>query len=262
MSLRVQRLLVLIAALVSVVVTVSLGNWQLRRADQKQAAADLAETRHHDAPLHNADWPCIADRTKANASGLPEQRPVRLTGRWMTNKVVYLDNRPMDGQAGFFVVTPFQLEPAPPCGPAWVLVQRGWVPRHPSNRQQLPSVDTPNDLTVVEGFVVPQISQAYALGTEAKVEPYVAGPLLRQNMSTEAWSEWIGRALAPAAVLQSDPQGVAASDPQFNHLKRAWPAPDSGVGKHHAYAAQWFAMALIITGLYVWFQLLRPRRAP
>lgn len=257
MSLRVQRLLILIAALVSVFVTVSLGNWQLRRADQKQAMADLAARRHQDAPLLNADWPCAV---VADAVSPPEQRPVRLSGRWIPNKLVYLDNRPMDGQAGFFVVTPLQLDPAPACGPAWVMVQRGWVPRHQVNRQQLPLVDTPQDLVEVTGHVTLDISQAYALGVEPQVEAYVAGPLLRQNMGREAWAEWVGARPAPGAVLQSDPADPS-SDSTKNQLKRAWPAPDSGVGKHHAYAAQWFALALIITGLYVWYQLLRPRRA-
>lgn len=257
MSLRVQRLLILIAALVSVFVTVSLGNWQLRRADQKQAMADLAARRHQDAPLLNADWPCTG---AADAVSPPEQRPVRLSGRWMPNKLVYLDNRSMDGQAGFFVVTPLQLDPPPLCGPAWVMVQRGWAPRHQVNRQQLPEVVTPRDVVMVTGYVAKDISQAYALGTEPRVEAYVTGPLLRQNMGRETWAEWVGAQPAPGAILQSD--AVAAGPgSSSDQLKRAWPAPDSGVGKHHAYAAQWFALALIITGLYVWFQLLRPRRA-
>jgi surfeit locus 1 family protein len=33
------------------------------------------------------------------------------------------------------------------------------------------------------------------------------------------------------------------------------------VGKHHGYAFQWFALSALIAGLYVWFQLLRPRLA-
>jgi surfeit locus 1 family protein len=179
----------------------------------------------------------------------------------MPQKLVYLDNRPMDGQAGFFVVTPLQLDPAPACGPAWVMVQRGWVPRHQVNRQQLPPVDTPHDLVVVTGHVIKDISQAYALGAEPRVAAHVASPLLRQNMGREAWAEWMGVAPAPGAVLQADSGASNSPASTSNQLKRAWPAPDSGVGKHHAYAAQWFALALIITGLYVWFQLLRPRRA-
>ena len=42
-------------------------------------------------------------------------------------------------------------------------------------------------------------------------------------------------------------------------LLRQWPAVAIDVGKHHGYAFQWFALCALITGLYVWFQLLRPR---
>jgi surfeit locus 1 family protein len=32
------------------------------------------------------------------------------------------------------------------------------------------------------------------------------------------------------------------------------------VSKHQGYAFQWFALCALISGLYVWFQLIRPRR--
>ena len=44
-------------------------------------------------------------------------------------------------------------------------------------------------------------------------------------------------------------------------LQRQWPAPAADVSKNQGYALQWFALCALITGLYVWFQLLRPRFA-
>ena len=43
-------------------------------------------------------------------------------------------------------------------------------------------------------------------------------------------------------------------------LRRDWPAPAADLGKHHGYAFQWFALSTLIMGLYVWFQLIQPRR--
>ena len=43
-------------------------------------------------------------------------------------------------------------------------------------------------------------------------------------------------------------------------LRREWPLPTLGVDRHYGYAAQWFALAALMTGLYVWLQLVRPRR--
>ena len=34
--------------------------------------------------------------------------------------------------------------------------------------------------------------------------------------------------------------------------------PDLGVSKHHGYAFQWFALARLISGLYVWFPIRPP----
>ena len=40
----------------------------------------------------------------------------------------------------------------------------------------------------------------------------------------------------------------------------AEPRPAVDVHKHYGYAFQWFALAGLITILYVWFQLVRPAR--
>ena len=41
---------------------------------------------------------------------------------------------------------------------------------------------------------------------------------------------------------------------------RDWAAADTGVAKHYGYAFQWFALSALLSGLYVWFQLIAPRR--
>jgi surfeit locus 1 family protein len=57
-------------------------------------------------------------------------------------------------------------------------------------------------------------------------------------------------------VQQLGEPGAQAAD----GLLRDWPAPDAGLQKHYGYAFQWFALSALILGLYVWFQLIRPRR--
>ena len=60
---------------------------------------------------------------------------------------------------------------------------------------------------------------------------------------------------------------VAAVDPSIevvvmgdDGLLRQWPRPALDVHKHYGYAFQWFALCALMTGLYVWFQLVLPRR--
>ena len=218
------------------------------------AMAALIEQRQHEPAWTNADWPCHAN---VNEPAWPAQRPARLTGHWLADKVVYLDNRVMADRTGFYVLVPLQLDPAPACGPATVLVQRGWLPRHPSQRELLPAFTLPSGLALVYGRLVGETSQAYQLGQEAPIDSHTSGPLLRQNIGKAEWAAWLGHMPAAGALLELN-QGEPAGS---QDMLRAWPAPDFGVGKHQAYAAQWFAMALIITGLYVWHQLLRPSRS-
>ena len=41
-------------------------------------------------------------------------------------------------------------------------------------------------------------------------------------------------------------------------LRREWPLPALDVDRHYGYAFQWFALGALMTGLYVWFQLVHP----
>jgi surfeit locus 1 family protein len=64
-----------------------------------------------------------------------------------------------------------------------------------------------------------------------------------------------GLPLRPLSVMQLDEPGQPPDG-----LLREWPAPAAGVHKHHGYAFQWFALSALSILLYVWFQLIRPRR--
>jgi len=68
-----------------------------------------------------------------------------------------------------------------------------------------------------------------------------------------------GLRLRPFTLVQEE--GPAKGQSVLSDgLLRDWPQPATGVAKHHGYAFQWFALSILILGLYVWFQLFRPRR--
>ena len=148
----------------------------------------------------------------------------------------------MSGKSGFWVVTPLALEGSP----RWLLVQRGWVPRDFTDRSRLPAVLTPQGLVTVSGRMAPPPSKLYEFDG-------VQTGRIRQNLDLTAFSAEIGQPLLPASLLQTD----AASE----GLLRDWAAPNLGVDKHHGYAFQWFGLSALIVSLYVWFQLILPRRA-
>lgn len=241
---RHARWTVLLAALIGTAVTVRLGLWQLDRAAQKIAIQAQMDERAHTAPVRDADL--ARDAAQAETQW---QRPARLQGRWLADHTVFLDNRPMDGRAGFLVVTPLQLP-----GGETLLVQRGWAPRDATERTRLPALPTDTGEVRLQGRLAPWPSHLLELGT------FPAGTI-RQNLDRDAFSRELRHPLLPVTLqLTAPPQPLAASTPQDDRLLRHWWVPSADVSKHHGYAVQWFALAALIAGLYVWFQLVRPRR--
>lgn len=230
--------LVLLAAVFAAALTARLGVWQLSRAAEKEQAQAALDSRGAAAPLAQAELAAEARQAAAQ-----HFRRITLRGRWVDGRTVFLDNRPMAGRPGFYVVTPLLIGE----GGDAVLVQRGWVPRDANDRTRVPAVPAAQGMVAIEGRIAPPPSRLYELGAEGQ------GPI-RQNLELDAFARETGLRLRPLSVLQTDGDGTAGDG-----LLRQWPAPAVDVHKHYGYAFQWFALAALITGLYVWFQLVRPR---
>ena len=233
-----RRFIVLLAALAAALATARLGVWQLDRAAQKIALHDARQARGVLPPL---DAPALA-RTAQKAAEQAHRR-VRLEGTWLGGYSIHLDNRQMNGRPGFFLLTPLQIGPGDV-----VLVQRGWLPRDPIERTRLAETATPEGVVRVDGHIAPDIARLY------EFEPAASGPI-RQNLDIAGYARETGLPLRPLLVLQSEDAAAPADG-----LKRQWAPAAPDVSKHYGYALQWFALSALITGLYVWYQLLRPRR--
>ncbi|HWH82920.1 MAG TPA: SURF1 family protein [Burkholderiaceae bacterium] len=239
LSARGRAVVVLVATLVGVIVSANLGAWQLRRAAQKIALQEALESR--------AALPALAaaDLARSAAQAEPQHfRGAHLRGRWVAERSVFLENRQMGGRVGFYVVTPLQLDGSAQA----VLVQRGWVPRDGRDRTRLPAVPTPAGAIELDGRIAPPPARLYEFA------PSASG-VIRQNLDLGEFAAETGLALLPLSVQQG-----AASGPADDGLLREWPRPAVDVQKHYGYAFQWFALCALMAGLYVWFQLVRPRR--
>jgi surfeit locus 1 family protein len=224
------------AAVLVFATTFSLGQWQLRRAAHKVALHTAIETQKQLPTLTNAELPLGKDMTGVL------HRKVKLEGTWVQGQTLFLDNRPMSEKVGFWVTTPLRLAGSEQV----LLVQRGWVPRDFINRARLPEIATPSGVVSVTGRIAPPPSKLYEFkGIET-------GPI-RQNVDISALSLVSGLALLDVALLQT--QGQADDG-----LLREWAAPNLGVERHYGYAFQWFSLAALVLGLYLWFQLINPWR--
>ncbi len=225
--------------------TSALGVWQLSRAHQKEALQALWHERSAQAPLPAADLARDAAGAAAQA-----QRRIVLTGRWRPEFTVLLDNRTMDGQVGFDVVTPLQVAP----GDA-VVVQRGWVARDRVDPRRVPPFTTPSGDVIVPGRVAPPPAHWVQLGPDAPGR-------IRQNLDLAALQRESGAVQRPLIVIQDDAPGAPAGASSPDGLARHWPAPTVTVDRNYGYAAQWFAMAAAAVAVYLWLQFIRPRRRP
>lgn len=232
MSARIRFALITLAALAVALLTARLGVWQLSRAAEKNALQAAIEEQ--------ARLPVLAalpDDTRPAPTW--HHRRVQLQGRWSAVHTVYLDNRQMNGRPGFFVVTPLVLTD----GRA-VLVQRGWLPRDADERTRIDDAPAPAGEVRIEGRIAPPPARLF------EFEGADAGRI-RQNVDLDVLARETGLRLAPLSVLQT---GSA------DKLLRNWPAPATGVAKHHGYAFQWFGLSALVVVLYVWFQFVQPRR--
>ncbi|AOW14614.1 hypothetical protein LPB72_05470 [Hydrogenophaga crassostreae] len=224
-----------LATLVTVALTMSLGFWQLSRAAEKQALESLIEERGTMVPLTGRDVVAAVDVKNGY------HRIARLTGEWIPQASVFLDNRPMNGRSGFILVTPLKLQDLS----RTILVQRGWVPRDFIDRSRVPVIETPGGWVTVEGRLAPPPSHLFELGAS---QP---GPI-RQNIDLTAFIHETGLPLLDASLLQTAPADTA--------FQRDWPRFSAGAQKNMGYAVQWFAMSATAALLFLWFQFISPRR--
>ena len=237
-----RRVVVLVAAVLAAALTARLGLWQIDRGRQKTDLQDQISARSAMPALPQAEL-----ARDPVAAEVQHYRRIQLRGRWLAERTVYLDNRAMNGRAGFIVVTPLLLNSGSP-GDA-VLVQRGWSPRHQTDRTQLAALATSQGEVELSGRIAPPPSKLYEFDA-------AGGGLIRQNLDLTHFAREIRVPLRPLSVQQIDSPGAVAAD----GLLRDWPAPALGVAKHDGYAFQWFALSALVCGLYAWFELIAPAR--
>ena len=240
-----------VVMLLLVALGVSLAQWQQRRGDEKVARAARLEAGNLAAPLALTAAPMLP----ADAQAI-EYRRVTVTGNFVPAWTVYLDNRPYKGQAGFHVLTPFQID-----GSAMhVLVAQGWLPRNNAERTRIPDYTTPAGTVTISGIARLNAGHVMELGTAPALAPHA----IVQNADIAQLAQASGLSLQPFILEQT----VAVVDrtataPASSQLPvRDWPAPDLGADKHRGYAFQWYALALMAFLFVVFTGFRRAHKQP
>jgi surfeit locus 1 family protein len=205
---------------------ISLGRWQLRRAEEKRALFE-SFAAGSDATL------------SIDLSTPPVRRYQHLEagGHYDQTRQILIDNM-FDGErVGYYVITPFALDEG-----GWLLVNRGWVPLGRS-RAERPAIPVSGDERRVRGRADHMPSPGIQMGTKAVLEPpypvVAAFPTRAEIARLLGESSWT--AAADLVLLDpGEPDGYV----------RNWTAPGFPPVRHIAYAVQWFALALTLAVIY------------
>lgn len=225
------RLVPTLAAVALVALTVSLGRWQVNRAEEKSTRQALLESRQAELPLR---------LTGSVASAEPLlYRRVIAAGEWLPQGQVFVDNQIHAGRAGFHVITPLRIAPD-----AVALVNRGWIARGPEYPAP-PQVEVPRGAAEVTGLVSLPPARFLELSAEG-----ITGDVF-QNLSVERYREARRLPALPFVILADTPA------PGLQPVREA--ARIMGAEKHREYALTWFSLAATAAVLWVFMNLERRR---
>ena len=214
--------------IVLIAMLLSLGRWQLRRADEKHALFD--------AFAQGTDATQTID---LESQHLPRYQHIEAGGQYDSTRQILIDNMSnAQGRAGYFVITPFKLT-----GGGWILVNRGWVPVG-ADRGSRPPIAVSSETRQLHGRADNLPRPGIQMGDRTALSPpypivanFPTHAEIAQRLRESSWSGAAELVLLDAG----EPDGYL----------REWTAPGFPPIRHIAYAVQWFALALTLAVIYV-----------
>jgi surfeit locus 1 family protein len=223
-TLRPKWLLSHLLVLGLVVLMVNLGFWQLRRLDQRQEANDRIRANAGAEPAE------LVELVAASRAEDVEWRPVIVEGAYRVDDDVLVANRTLEGQPGFWIVTPLE----PRDGSPALAVVRGFVTRTLVSEGRIAEAAAPEGTVRVTGFVQTSRSGGrFAKGSGDGGLPEISRVDLAEL--AERWGE-----LAPLWI-QLDEQEPSVTGGTLTPV----PLPELDEGPHLSYAVQWFIFSAI-----------------
>tara|TARA_Y100001935_G_scaffold248411_1_gene245579 strand:- start:21925 stop:22668 length:744 start_codon:yes stop_codon:yes gene_type:complete len=205
----------------------SLGNWQLNRAEEKQRLVDSKSIRQAAAPLN------------LNINNMDEEldrfRPATVKGKYVGKQQWLLDNRLFRGQPGYHVFSLLELS-----NNKRLLVNRGWVSVGTS-REILPNISISKKNVVLKGHLDKPESVGLVMG-EQRLESFEEKVVL-QSLEIKR--------IERARSLNLLPLSLVLDKDQSGSLQYDWsPVETISPEKHVGYAVQWFALAFALVIIY------------
>ncbi len=203
------------------------GRWQLQRAEEKRALFDEFAAGNRSVA-----------RINSRSAVLTRYASLLARGHYASSEQVLIDNMvSSEGQAGYDVITPFELDDG-----GWLLVNRGWISSG-ANRAVLPDIAVAENARSIRGRADLLPRPGIRLGSPPVLAPpfpvrasYPTAAQVRALLTPRRW--------APAA------EAVLLDAHEPDGFERHWNAPGFPPLRHIAYAVQWFALAAALVVIY------------
>lgn len=208
-------------------VSIRLGNWQGERAAYKIGQQSQLEAALVAAPLHLADI-----QTGAETGAELRYRSLSATGKFVADELFYVDNRIVDGKAGYGLLQGFRVDSTAGANRT-LLVDRGWM-KASGDRTVLPVVATPpGSVTIVGRINLPPSRNPGTFENDGgKRLNYVNVAEIAQRLN---------RSVEPFILEQTAGSG-------FSGIVR--PAPGANFERNRGYQLQWYGFAALSIAIF------------
>ena len=218
------RLWAIAITIVSVIIFIELGKWQLSRAEEKSAQYErLEQYAKQSAVLLPGTLVKLADF---------QYRAVEVNGEYLPEYTIYLDNKTYQGRAGYHVITPLKILNSE----LHVVVNRGWIATG-HDRSVLPAIAEVSGEVKITGIAASPEIRTLELSARA-----IEGQVW-DNFDLQRYQEVTGLTMQPLMLLQKSEEK--------DGLIRDWSKPDSGASKNIGYAVQWFSLAATAVIIFI-----------
>lgn len=211
----------------AIVVLCGLGTWQLQRLEWKR---EMIATLDREAKKDPLQTMLAYDALQKGAEIDLKRGGVR--GRFLHTREIALGPRTWNGEAGYHIFTPFELE-----GGGTVLINRGWVPLALKNPYSRPESLIGGDMEIGGTFHLPEVPNPFVPGNRPEKEEWY-----RLDLAQIAKARGLEK-LAPV-VLYAEVAPQAGEYPVMEATR--WHPRN----QHLAYAFFWFSMAGVLAVVY------------
>lgn len=206
-----------------------LGVWQLHRFHYKKNLLEMYQARLLATPMSLSDALSSQDLTFQH---------VKLSGEYLNDETMLVQNQFYNDQLGFEVLTPVRI----PNDNKLLLVDRGWIAK--PEQQALPTIDVVKGMQTVTGHIKLLNEYQFILGDNI-LNP-AAKPLVMQKIDIAQIARLTHETYYPF-VLRLDMNAANGFIRDSTAITNVTPE------RHMGYAIQWFVMAFVLMVAYFSF---------